>query len=95
MILLVFRKTIDDTDNINDKIFGKCVEQPEADINCGVLYTCIPLHESSTELQNELFRYCLDDKHVLLFGDYSSRCSKRDDFVKVDNFCLIYTNLTS
>ena len=38
------------------------------------------------EIQEELFRYCSDIKHVLLFGDFNSRCKTLPDFVKFDEY---------
>ena len=43
------------------------------------------------EIQEEIFKYCLDSKNVLLFGDFNSRCKTLPDFVRIDeHMCDIY-----
>ena len=42
-------------------------------------------------IQQELFRYCLDSKHVLLMGDFNSRVKNLPDFVQIDKYmCDVY-----
>ena len=42
-------------------------------------------------MQEEIFRYCLDSKNVLLLGDFNSRCKKSPDYIRVDeHMCDIY-----
>ena len=38
------------------------------------------------ELQNEFDNFCLNSKHVLLFGDFNSRTAKIADYVECDEF---------
>lgn len=61
------------------------------DIHCAVVY--IPpqgskytLEDPYLELQEEIFRYCEGSKHVLLFGDFNSRCKNIPDYVVYDEF---------
>ena len=38
------------------------------------------------EIQEELFRFCGDSKHILLFGDFNSRSKDLSDFTNFDDF---------
>ena len=71
-------------------------ENQNEDLTCGIVY--IPPQGSKyssddpyLEIQQELFRYCLDSKHVLLMGDFNSRVKNLPDFVKIDKYmCDVY-----
>ena len=61
------------------------------DLFCGVVY--IPPYGSRyasadpyTEIQQELIRFCGDNKNILLFGDFNSRTKDLSDFTEVDDF---------
>ena len=61
------------------------------DLFCGVVY--IPPYGSRyasadpyTEIQQELLRFCGDNKNILLFGDFNSRTKDLSDFTEVDDF---------
>ena len=61
------------------------------DLICGIVY--IPPHGSTYaspdpyfEIQEELTRFCGDSKHVLLFGDFNSRCKDLADYTEIDDF---------
>ncbi|WAR27365.1 hypothetical protein MAR_013069, partial [Mya arenaria] len=60
------------------------------DLKCGILY--IPPIGSKYshvdpyfEIQNELFRFCSENDHILLLGDMNSRCGNLHDFTFCDN----------
>lgn len=60
-------------------------------MRCGIVY--IPPYGSKyvstdpyLELQQELFRFCGDSKHIILFGDFNSRSKDLPDFTEVDDF---------
>lgn len=62
---------------------------------CGIVY--IPPHGSKYassdtyfEIQEELTRFCGDSKHVLLFGDFDSRCKDLADYTEIDDFISLY-----
>lgn len=65
------------------------------DINCGIIY--VPPYGSRyavddpfLEIQSELLRYCVDSKHILLFGDFNSRTGTLSDNLKFDeNICEV------
>lgn len=65
-------------------------------MTCGIVY--IPPQGSKyssddpyLEIQQELFRYCLDSKHVLLMDDFNSRVKNLPDFVQIDKYmCDVY-----
>ena len=71
-------------------------ENQNEDLTCGIVY--IPPQGSKyssddpyLEIQQELFRYCLDSKHVLLMGDFNSRVKNLPDFVQIDKYmCDVY-----
>lgn len=74
---------------ISKVIYG--FESHDDDLVCGIVY--IPPQGSKyasddpyLEIQEDIFRYCSDLKHVLLFGDFNSRCKKLPDFVKFDEY---------
>ena len=63
----------------------------QENLTCGVVY--IPPHGSKyahpdpyLEIQQEFDQFCLDSKHVLLFGDFNSRTANLPDFVDCDAF---------
>ena len=67
------------------------MEYCEQDLVCGIVYIP-PLGSKYTnddpylEMQEEIFRYCSDRKHVLLFGDFNSRSKALPDYVKLDEY---------
>lgn len=70
---------------ISKRIYS--VDNHDDDLVCGIVY--IPPQGSKyatddpyLEIQEELFRYCSDMKHVLLFGDFNSRCKTLPDYVR-------------
>lgn len=61
------------------------------DLYCGVVY--IPPYRSKfahedpyLELQAEIDKYMLESKNILLFGDFNSRTSSNEDYIKCDQF---------
>ena len=66
------------------------------DLECGIVYippqgTKYASDDPYLEIQEEIFKYCLDSKNVLLFGDFNSRCKTLPDFVRIDeHMCDIY-----
>ena len=73
---------------ISKLIYG---ENMTDDLLCGIVY--IPPHGSKYassdtyfEVQEELIRFCGDSKHVLLFGDFNSRCKDLADYTEIDDF---------
>ena len=56
-------------------------ENHDEDLECGIVYippqgTKYASDDPYLEMQEEIFRYCLDSKNVLLLGDFNSRCKK-------------------
>lgn len=75
---------------ISKTLYGSKNAFLDEDLKCGIVY--IPpmgskyAHaEPFFEVQNELLRYCTENKHILLMGDFNARCGIKVDFVKVDN----------
>ena len=67
------------------------MEYCEQDLVCGIVYIP-PLGSKYTnddpylEMKEEIFRYCSDRKHVLLFGDFNSHSKALPDYVKLDEY---------
>ena len=66
------------------------------DLKCGIVY--VPPQGSKyasddtfQELREEFFRYCIDNKNMLIFGDFNARTGELSDYVKVDA-CLSNLN---
>ncbi|MCG8049047.1 MAG: reverse transcriptase family protein [Candidatus Thiodiazotropha endolucinida] len=79
---------------ISKALYG--FENHDEDLVCGIVY--IPPHGSKyasedpyLEIQEQLFRYCLDAKHLLLLGDFNSRSKNMPDYVCIDkHFSDVY-----
>jgi hypothetical protein len=72
---------------ISHKLYG--TSENNKDLKCGVVYlppACSRYaHDNPfSEIQQEINRYCLNSDHILLFGDYNSRCGNLPDFVSLD-----------
>ena len=74
---------------ISNSVYG--TGNSNEDLRCGIVY--IPPHGSKyastdpyLEIQEELFRFCGDSKHILLFGDFNSRSKDLSDFTNFDDF---------
>lgn len=79
-------------------IISSKVTANKEDLFCGVVY--IPPYHSKyaipdpyLELQNELDRYCLQSKNIILLGDFNSRTAEQADYTIYDEFlCDIQGN---
>ena len=79
-------------------IISNKVTTNREDLFCGVVY--IPPYHSKyatpdpyLEFQNELDRYCLQSKNIILMGDFNSRTREQADFTINDEFlCDIQGN---
>ena len=61
------------------------------DLKCGIVYvppigSKFSVEDPFFEIQNELLRYCGESQHVLLFGDFNSRCGNMADYICSDEF---------
>ena len=61
------------------------------DVHCGIVY--IPpqgskyAHEEPyNELEQEIIRYCVNSKNIILMGDFNSRTGQKDDYVPIDSY---------
>ena len=61
------------------------------DVHCGIVY--IPpqgskyAHEEPyNELEQEIIRYCINSKNIILMGDFNSRTGQKDDYVPIDSY---------
>ena len=82
--------------SISKDIYGSQNKDVNEDLLCGIVY--IPPQGSRYshtdpyfELQNELLRYCTGSKHILLLGDFNSRCGDLTDYLYIDEwFCDMF-----
>ena len=61
------------------------------DVHCGIVY--IPpqgskyAHEEPyDELEQEIIRYCINSKNIILMGDFNSRTGQQDDYIPIDSY---------
>ncbi|WAQ95052.1 hypothetical protein MAR_007523, partial [Mya arenaria] len=75
---------------ISRNLYGD-INSPNSDLKCGGVYippsgSRFAVNDPYFEMQNEIFRFCGDDKNILLFGDFNSRCVSINDFTMLDDF---------
>jgi len=73
---------------ISGKLYGLSGED---DLKCGIVYvppigSKFSVEDPLFEIQSELLRYCGENKHVLLFGDFNSRCGNLVDYTCNEEF---------
>ena len=74
--------------SISKQIYNSQTNDDE-DLLCGIVYippngTKYAHKDPFFEIQNELLRFCNGSKHILLLGDFNSRCGNLADYLFID-----------